>query len=825
MDFPSWPRPGNRIVVSVHSYAGVTSVPFGFELHAWTSNTLGVRLYSKIATGSEGGFSVSLSDPTNRIHMYMAEHSDAEEVVDVYTGMASGSVSAGFTNLRPGSVVVSAVSVYRVGTSGAGITWPWSLSQITNYTTSWADSGQGKMVRSSHARATGQSGSWYLNDDLVDGANSYAWVLAAFGPRPDETPPTVPENLRLTGMTPTSVSVAWDASTDNEGVAGYETFLGGESKGTTSGRSATLSGLASGVPVVVGVEAYDAEGNRSGRAELTVTPINDTTPPEAPVVRPTALGAGTITVGWDVPYDDSRVTGYGIYLNGVKQGTDQAGTTKVFTGLAAGALYTVEVDAVDLLGNQSARGARTLRAQPDTSPPSLPGDVHVVAPTKTSATIAWEPSADDNSGVARYGLYLGSLRIAEIPSLVFTFTGLTPGITYNLGVDAVDWLGNRTGVVRLSVATLPDTSGAAPPYEYVFYDWHSHLPLDSLPLQKVSFEITLGGGGTLTAEIPLYDVAYNVGRVAAATRPERTMLLVYRGERLVWGGRVVDPQDYDSESGVLRISAEEVVGIYGRRFVAFTGPRAATLAHSELVWLLEHAATPADLRWLTHEGVPGLVPVDREYRAEEFPRILERAEEVAAAPGGFEWWTKPSWDALNDRPRFELRRVSRDTPPDTGLTLEYPGNVRRYRRSTRRGLETRTWGKLSKPDGGVLLSSTTRNDLLAEGWPLVEEAYQFDGLTSQAALDAETARASAAASGAKQVFEFDLAIGADVRWWEWELGGMVQAVIVDHLYPGLPDGTPGLDRDMKFVALRVQPDSDEGELVTLVTGEHTVAAD
>jgi hypothetical protein len=30
---------------------------------------------------------------------------------------------------------------------------------------------------------------------------------------------------------------------------------------------------------------------------------------------------------------------------------------------------------------------------------------------------------------------------------------------------------------------------------------------------------------------------------------------------------------------------------------------------------------------------------------------------------------------------------------------------------------------------------------------------------------------------------------------------------------------------MKIVSLKVRPDSDEGELVTVTTGEHTVAAD
>lgn len=819
--------PGDRIVVFVHSYTGVTGISSGYELHEWTAHTIGVRMYSKVSSGGDTSVTVSLGASSDRLFIWVYVLADAPQVWGTGTGLTGGTVSFSAANLPPGCVGLGGVSQYITGgTDTSSMAWPPRFVGRGYQWKDWADSGLPKRIWSSTAAAASLSDNLVVFQDLVEGNPlEYAWAFGVFGPRPDEAAPTAPPNLRLTGMTPTSVTISWDYSSDNVGVSGYTVYLNGISQGDQGGLSKTLPGLTPGMSYNVQVDAYDAAGNRSSRSEITVTPINDTTPPEVPVVRVAALGAGTISVAWDTPADQSAVVAYGVYRNGTKVGADQAERFKTFTGLSVGAVYTIGVDAIDLLGNRSARGTRTLRAQADTAPPTLPGLVHVVAATKTSVTVAWTPSTDDNAGVAGYGLYLGGTKVAEITSLVYTFSGLTPGISYTFGVDAVDGIGNRTTRVLVHATTLPDLSGAAPPYEYVFYDWATHLPLDSLPLQHVSLEVTEGGQGELTADIPLYDEAYTVGRVTAATRPERTMLLVYRGERFVWGGRVIDPADYDSETGVLRITAEEVLGIFGRRFVAFTGPRTATLADSEVTWLLEHNASAADMRWLTTSGVPGTAPIDREYRAEEFTRILDRVADVAAGPGGFDWWVKPSWDNTLDRPRFELRRVNRDAPPDTGLTLEYPGNVRKYKLSTRRGLETQTWGKLPLPDGGVMLSKVTRTDLINDGWPLLEEPHQFDGLTSQAALDAETQRASAAASGPKNVFEFTLAVGPDVRWWEWEIGGMAQVVIADYRYPGLPGGVPGLDRAMKIVSLKVQPDSDEGELVTVTTGEHTVAVD
>ncbi|MBG0818246.1 hypothetical protein [Planomonospora sp. ID82291] len=195
-------------------------------------------------------------------------------------------------------------------------------------------------------------------------------------------------------------------------------------------------------------------------------------------------------------------------------------------------------------------------------------------------------------------------------------------------------------------------------WEYVFYDWWDHMPIDALPLQEVSMSITLSGGGQLTAAVPLYDERYSVGRVEAATIPERTMLCVFRDGRFVWGGRVVDPHDYDSSTGVLSITAEEVVGIYAARYVAFTGQRTAT-GWAEVKWLLEHTASAADKRWLkSFQGTGGTTTATRIYRTEDLSPLLDQVVEVTGAPTGFDWWVRPDWDSVTSRPCFVKPRVS-----------------------------------------------------------------------------------------------------------------------------------------------------------------------
>ncbi|MEV4020634.1 fibronectin type III domain-containing protein [Nonomuraea angiospora] len=80
----------------------------------------------------------------------------------------------------------------------------------------------------------------------------------------DTQNPSVPGNLRTTAKTSSSVSLAWDASTDNVGVTGYDVYNGTALATTVTGTTATVSGLAAGTSYTFTVRAHDAAGNSSG---------------------------------------------------------------------------------------------------------------------------------------------------------------------------------------------------------------------------------------------------------------------------------------------------------------------------------------------------------------------------------------------------------------------------------------------------------------------------------------------------------------------------------------------------------------------------------
>jgi chitinase len=98
------------------------------------------------------------------------------------------------------------------------------------------------------------------------------WKVSTGGGGTDTTAPSVPGSLRSTGVSSSSVSLAWNASTDNVGVTGYNVYRGGTLVTTATGTSYTDGGLSAGTAYSYTVRARDAAGNLSAASNtLTAT--------------------------------------------------------------------------------------------------------------------------------------------------------------------------------------------------------------------------------------------------------------------------------------------------------------------------------------------------------------------------------------------------------------------------------------------------------------------------------------------------------------------------------------------------------------------------
>ncbi|MEV4411865.1 PQQ-dependent sugar dehydrogenase [Catellatospora sp. NPDC049609] len=269
------------------------------------------------------------------------------------------------------------VSSWQVGWSfGAGQT----ITQLWNGT--HTQSGAQVTVRNAAyngSLATGAStafgfnGSWTgsnpvptvftMNGVTCTGAVTPSSAAPSSPPPADTQPPTVPGNPRISNLTCNSVTFAWNAATDNVGVAFYDIYHDGQQMTSVSG-----STLSANLTVVAGatwglyVNARDAAGNVSqASTTVTITPPQcqvDTTAPTAPSQLAGTAAGTTVTLRWTAATDDVGVRAYDVYRGGALVGTvsgNPPATTFIDSGLAANTAYQYHVTARDAAGNTSPR--------------------------------------------------------------------------------------------------------------------------------------------------------------------------------------------------------------------------------------------------------------------------------------------------------------------------------------------------------------------------------------------------------------------------------------------------------------------------------------
>ena len=256
-------------------------------------------------------------------------------------------------------------------------------------------------------------------------------------------------------------------------MSGYRVFVDGSLAGTTATTSYTVSGLSCGSSHQIVVDAFDAAGNRSPQASATMAtsacpapPPGDTTSPSTPTgLAVSSAGQTSLALSWNASSDNVGVAGYGVYKNGTLAASP-AGTSYTLTGLSCGTSYTVAVDAFDAAGNRSSKTTITTStaACPDTQAPTTPTGVSLATRTATSISITWTASTD-NVGIAGYSLYLAGSQVGTATSTAYTFTGLSCGANYTLGVDAYDAAGNHSAQAVTAIATsaCPDTTPPSTP--------------------------------------------------------------------------------------------------------------------------------------------------------------------------------------------------------------------------------------------------------------------------------------------------------------------------------------------------------------------------
>jgi len=205
-------------------------------------------------------------------------------------------------------------------------------------------------------------------DSVFD--NQFLWSGTAAPGNPQssspQSGPTVPAGLAVTGVTASSISLAWTSSTDAAGVTGYDLFLDGSRIGSTTSTNYTFTGLACGTSHNLGVDAFDAAGNLSVQATLiaATSPCSGPTAPSVPTgLSLSAVTQSSLSLSWNASTGSAGVAGYDLFQNGSKVGR-VSGLSYTFNGLACGTSYTLGVDSFDTAGGVSGQVTITGSTRP-----------------------------------------------------------------------------------------------------------------------------------------------------------------------------------------------------------------------------------------------------------------------------------------------------------------------------------------------------------------------------------------------------------------------------------------------------------------------------
>lgn len=266
--------------------------------------------------------------------------------------------------------------------------------------------------------------------------------------------PAAPANLRITGRSSTSLSVAWDAVADAQEYRLYWQAGGAFFRGTTTSR--VITGLTPSTTYLLTVEVVTAAGRSPRSPELSAT-----TPPTPSVpvnLAATATSGSTATITWDAVGDATRYE--------VRRRTPTTAfllrgspTTNRFddTNMVPGTTYTYVVQSVTP-GGTSARSTELSLTMP--RPPGRPTNVAASTGQVDRITVSWTaPAGATGYLVSRFATAdattpVGDPAVVEVTGTSFVDT-VTPNTTRFYEVQAKNVAGASTPSPRVSGRTAP----------------------------------------------------------------------------------------------------------------------------------------------------------------------------------------------------------------------------------------------------------------------------------------------------------------------------------------------------------------------------------
>ncbi|NPV89693.1 MAG: hypothetical protein HPY50_02810 [Firmicutes bacterium] len=282
--------------------------------------------------------------------------------------------------------------------------------------------------------------------------------------------PATPTGLAVTAAGDGQVSLSWNANSETDIKYYYLAYMpdgGSWGKVTTSGASATVTGLTNGTRYTFKIRVYNNNNQVSGYSgTVTATPqaAAPTGPPATPTgLAVTAVGDGQVSLSWNANSETDIKYYYLAYMpDGGSWGkVTTSGASATVTGLTNGTRYTFKIRVYNN-NNQVSGYSGTVTATPQaaapTGPPATPTGLAVTGVGDGQVSLSW--NANSETDIARYYVAYqtagGNWVTKYTTGTSLTVTGLTNGTVYYFKVKAY----SNSGKSSLYTSTVTATPRA-----------------------------------------------------------------------------------------------------------------------------------------------------------------------------------------------------------------------------------------------------------------------------------------------------------------------------------------------------------------------------
>jgi len=320
------------------------------------------------------------------------------------------------------------------------------------------------------------------------------FILVATGCGSGDEPvrkPSAPTGLVATNVTTTTFTLSWDASTDDKGVAEYEVFRNGVSRGTTTNTSFASTGLSKSTLYVMTVRARDTDGNVSAES----APLNVTTNGDPSVINLTATKQIIRGFGGATVYQPTTALTAAQLDKLFGNGPGQLGFTLLRIRIAESDSWR----AVELANAQGAkaRGAEIL-ASPWSPPVGMKTNANIVGGSlKPDSYAAYATYLNDFATyMAANGASLYAVSIQNEPDIVVTYESCdwTPS-------EVLTFLKDHAGSITATKVMSPES-----------FQFRSQLLDPSLADDAAAANIDIVGGHIYGGGLFRYTNAFNRGK-------------------------------------------------------------------------------------------------------------------------------------------------------------------------------------------------------------------------------------------------------------------------------------------------------------------------